>query len=83
MITREAVGSVYTHAGPEIGVASTKAFTSQLTALFVLALHLGWAIADWRGSFTMVFLLSAAVMSSGSLVALALPRDQRRTPSLP
>ncbi|MEZ5367335.1 MAG: glutamine--fructose-6-phosphate transaminase (isomerizing) [Bryobacterales bacterium] len=40
MITREAAGSVYTHAGPEIGVASTKAFTSQLTALFVLALHL-------------------------------------------
>src|SRR5258708_28936132 len=31
MITREASGTVYTHAGPEIGVASTKAFTSQLT----------------------------------------------------
>jgi glucosamine--fructose-6-phosphate aminotransferase (isomerizing) len=41
MITREAVGSLITHAGPEIGVASTKAFTSQLTALFVLAMHLG------------------------------------------
>ena len=40
MITREAIGAVYTHAGPEIGVASTKAFTSQLTALFILALHL-------------------------------------------
>jgi glucosamine--fructose-6-phosphate aminotransferase (isomerizing) len=41
MITREAAGSLMTHAGPEIGVASTKAFTSQLTALFILAMHLG------------------------------------------
>jgi glucosamine--fructose-6-phosphate aminotransferase (isomerizing) len=37
-ITRESHGTVYTHAGPEIGVASTKAFTSQLTALYILAL---------------------------------------------
>jgi glucosamine--fructose-6-phosphate aminotransferase (isomerizing) len=41
MATREADGTVYTHAGPEIGVASTKAFTSQLVALNLLALHLG------------------------------------------
>jgi glutamine---fructose-6-phosphate transaminase (isomerizing) len=41
MITREAAGSIYTHAGPEIGVASTKAFTCQLTALAILALYLG------------------------------------------
>src|SRR3954464_9306774 len=41
MATREADGTVYTHAGPEIGVASTKAFTSQLVALYVLALRLG------------------------------------------
>jgi glutamine---fructose-6-phosphate transaminase (isomerizing) len=41
MIAREASGTIYTHAGPEIGVASTKAFTAQLTALFLLALHLG------------------------------------------
>jgi glutamine---fructose-6-phosphate transaminase (isomerizing) len=41
MITREAAGTIYTHAGPEIGVASTKAFTCQLTALFILALYLG------------------------------------------
>ena len=40
MIPREADGAIITHAGPEIGVASTKAFTSQLTALFVLALYL-------------------------------------------
>ena len=41
MVTREAAGSILTHAGPEIGVASTKAFTSQLTALLLLAAHLG------------------------------------------
>ena len=40
-MTREADGTVYTHAGPEIGVASTKAFISQLTALFLLTLYLG------------------------------------------
>ena len=45
MITREANGSIYTHAGPEIGVASTKAFTAQLTALYVFALYL----AELRG----------------------------------
>jgi glucosamine--fructose-6-phosphate aminotransferase (isomerizing) len=41
MATREADGTVHTHAGPEIGVASTKAFTSQLVALYLLALYLG------------------------------------------
>ena len=40
MITREAAGTIYTHAGPEIGVASTKAFTGQLTALYLFALYL-------------------------------------------
>ena len=40
MATREADGTIYTHAGPEIGVASTKAFTSQLVALQLLALHM-------------------------------------------
>src|SRR5471030_2534320 len=43
MVTREAGGAIYTHAGPEIGVASTKAFTCQLTALFILAMYLGQA----------------------------------------
>jgi glucosamine--fructose-6-phosphate aminotransferase (isomerizing) len=41
MATRETDGTIYTHAGPEIGVASTKAFTSQLVALYLLALRLG------------------------------------------
>jgi glucosamine--fructose-6-phosphate aminotransferase (isomerizing) len=46
MVTREANGTILTHAGPEIGVASTKAFTAQLTALFLFALHL----AEVRGA---------------------------------
>ena len=41
MITREASGTIPTHAGPEIGVASTKAFSSQLAALLLLASYLG------------------------------------------
>ncbi|HEX8090938.1 MAG TPA: glutamine--fructose-6-phosphate transaminase (isomerizing), partial [Blastocatellia bacterium] len=41
MLTRESHGAVLTHAGPEIGVASTKAFTSQMTVLYLLALYLG------------------------------------------
>jgi glucosamine--fructose-6-phosphate aminotransferase (isomerizing) len=40
MLTRESQGTIITHAGPEIGVASTKAFTGQLTALLLTALHL-------------------------------------------
>ena len=54
MITRDADGTIYTHAGPEIGVASTKAFTTQLVALNLLALYLGQA----RGA------LSAGEMAS-------------------
>jgi glucosamine--fructose-6-phosphate aminotransferase (isomerizing) len=48
MLTREANGTLYTHAGPEIGVASTKAFTGQLTALMLTALYL----AQVRGKLT-------------------------------
>jgi glucosamine--fructose-6-phosphate aminotransferase (isomerizing) len=48
MITREAHGTIYTHAGPEIGVASTKAFTAQLVALFLFAVHL----AQVRGTIS-------------------------------
>jgi glutamine---fructose-6-phosphate transaminase (isomerizing) len=48
MLTREASGTIYTHAGPEIGVASTKAFTGQLTALLLTALYL----AQVRGRLT-------------------------------
>jgi glucosamine--fructose-6-phosphate aminotransferase (isomerizing) len=48
MVAREAQGTIYTHAGPEIGVASTKAFTAQLTALVLFALYL----AQKRGTIT-------------------------------
>ncbi|HEX7531402.1 MAG TPA: glutamine--fructose-6-phosphate transaminase (isomerizing), partial [Pyrinomonadaceae bacterium] len=48
MITREADGTILTHAGPEIGVASTKAFTSQMIALYLLGLYLG----QLRGTLT-------------------------------
>ncbi len=41
MIHREADGTILTHAGPEIGVASTKAFTSQMIAMYLFALYLG------------------------------------------
>ena len=48
MATREAQGVIYTHAGPEIGVASTKAFTAQIAALYLFALHTGLV----RGTLT-------------------------------
>ena len=48
MITREADGTILTHAGPEIGVASTKAFTAQMIALYLFSLYLG----QLRGTLT-------------------------------
>lgn len=48
MMTREADGTIYTHAGPEIGVASTKAFTSQIVAAYLFALYL----AQLRGTLS-------------------------------
>src|SRR5205814_8405392 len=48
MITREADGTVLTHAGPEIGVASMKAFTAQMIALYLFGLYLG----QIRGTLT-------------------------------
>jgi glucosamine--fructose-6-phosphate aminotransferase (isomerizing) len=64
MATREADGTVYTHAGPEIGVASTKAFTSQLVALQLIALYM----AQVRGT------LSAATIRSHIGELLQLPQ---------
>ena len=56
MITREAGGTLLTHAGPEIGVASTKAFTSQITALIVLGMYMGQVrgTLDGKASSTLV-----------------------------
>jgi glutamine---fructose-6-phosphate transaminase (isomerizing) len=60
MVAREAQGTIYTHAGPEIGVASTKAFTSQLTALFLFAVHLAQQrdVIDSKRSLALVDALS-------------------------
>ena len=68
MATREAEGTVYTHAGPEIGVASTKAFTSQLVALNILALYL----AQVRGA------LSEAAAHNHVSALLQLPQLMER-----
>ncbi len=71
-IARESDGVVYTHAGPEIGVASTKAFTTQLVALFLLALRLGRA----RG------VLSVAECGRLTTALLTLPRKVEETVEL-
>ena len=69
MATREAEGTVYTHAGPEIGVASTKAFTSQLVALQLLALYM----AQVRGT------LAATQIRSHIAELLQMPQIVERT----
>jgi len=74
MIAREAHGTIYTHAGPEIGVASTKAFTAQLTALFLFSLYL----AEVRGTLTSdqaKVLITELTKLPGKLEAL-LARDE-------
>src|SRR3982750_3748669 len=74
MIAREANGTIYTHAGPEIGVASTKAFTAQLTALFLFAVYL----AEKRGAISYdkaKELISELTKIPGKLEAL-LSRDE-------
>ncbi len=76
-MTREAHGTIYTHAGPEIGVASTKAFTSQLTALMLLTLHLGRlrrTIADEEARA-----LAQGLLDLPGLVERELPRLQAET----
>ncbi|MCB2183536.1 MAG: glutamine--fructose-6-phosphate transaminase (isomerizing) [Desulfobulbaceae bacterium] len=74
-ITRESDGTIYTHAGPEIGVASTKAFTSQLTALFLFTLFL----AQVRDSMTdeQSKQLVKALLELPSLIEEELPRLQK------
>ncbi len=69
MIVREASGAIYTHAGPEIGVASTKAFSCQLTALFILAMYLGQA-RDVLDEKTSCALVQELVRIPGKLEAI-------------
>ncbi len=68
-IARESDGVIYTHAGPEIGVASTKAFTTQLIALYLLSLKLGRI----RG------LLSADICQQNIVNLQTLPRKIEET----
>jgi len=75
MIARESNGTIYTHAGPEIGVASTKAFTAQLTALFLFAVYLG----EVRGVVSpdeAKKLLTALTLMPGKLEGLLGGEDQ-------
>ncbi len=76
-ITREADGTIYTHAGPEIGVASTKAFTSQLTALFLLTLYLAQArkTISQKKCLTLVH----ALLELPAIIENEIPRLQQET----
>ena len=79
-ITREAHGTIYTHAGPEIGVASTKAFTSQLTALLLLTLFL----AQERGTVDAAVrkALTDQLLDLPQLLESELPRLETMTEEL-
>ena len=79
-IPRLAAGTVYTHAGPEIGVASTKCFTAQLAALALIALYLGrrsgaLPVEQARGLITELSTIptkmTAALTSLGDMAELA------------
>jgi glucosamine--fructose-6-phosphate aminotransferase (isomerizing) len=73
-MTREADGVIYTHAGPEIGVASTKAFTSQLAALFLLTLYLGQVRKTMQPDIQKA--LGAALVDIAEVIETELPRLQ-------
>lgn len=75
-MTREADGVIYTHAGPEIGVASTKAFTSQLAALFLFTLYL----AKTRGTISRARLreLGHALVGIAGIINSELPVLQQQ-----
>jgi len=79
-MTREADGVIYTHAGPEIGVASTKAFTCQLTALFLFTLYLG-QIRQTIDPVTQKKLGNALIEVAG-VINSELPRLQKEIQSL-
>jgi len=74
MVAREAHGTIYTHAGPEIGVASTKAFTAQLTALFLFALHLAQKRATLSGGES-IALVDALSRIPGKIEEVLRQRD--------
>ena len=79
-MTREADGTVYTHAGPEIGVASTKAFTSQLAALFLFTIFL----AQRREAIDTAkqLELSQALVGIAAILGEQLPKIQEQVGAL-
>ncbi|ADW17483.1 glutamine--fructose-6-phosphate transaminase [Desulfobulbus propionicus DSM 2032] len=79
-MTREADGVIYTHAGPEIGVASTKAFTCQLAALFLLTIYLG----QIRKTIDPLVQkkLGAALLECAEVIGTELPRLQAEISTL-
>ena len=86
-LARESDGVLYTHCGPEIGVASTKAFTAQLTALYMLALHMGrvrgtLSVADgkaWLDRLVRLPVLVERVLSrEAEIVAIAKRYHKKR-----
>lgn len=79
-MTREAHGVIYTHAGPEIGVASTKAFTCQLAALFLLTLYLGQERKTLAASEQKV--LGNALITVAEVMQAELPRLQEEIKEL-
>ncbi len=79
-MTREADGTIYTHAGPEIGVASTKAFTSQLAALFLFTLYL--AQQKKTVGAEEVIQLGKELIGIAAVIAQELPRIQQEIETL-
>ena len=79
-MTREADGVIYTHAGPEIGVASTKAFTCQLVALFLLTLYLGQARKTIDPATQKI--LGTALIDIAGVIDNELPRLQEEIKAL-
>jgi glutamine---fructose-6-phosphate transaminase (isomerizing) len=79
-MTREAHGTVYTHAGPEIGVASTKAFVAQLAALFLLTIYLGQKRGTIDGELARM--LGRELIGIAAVVEKELPRLQKEIEKL-
>ena len=87
MITRETSGTIYTHAGPEIGVASTKAFTTQLTAFYLFAVYLAQlnkklsaqqALERVQALTTIANLVEAILQKSDEIESIARKYEQCR-----
>jgi glucosamine--fructose-6-phosphate aminotransferase (isomerizing) len=79
-MTREADGVLYTHAGPEIGVASTKAFTSQLAALFLLTLYLAGVRGSMEGD--QLKSLGSSLVGISAIMERELPGLQKKVKEL-